>query len=433
MKSQPSLTLIMCVLLGACSQMPSAKSSVLGSAQVLKSAKPAQAYAIDHKKSLHGLILLMERNHPALVAADAEAARLRHQAKVAGALPDPKMKVGVGSLAETAAGRVNGVVGVEQQLPYPGKRSLRRDKVLRMADAAAAQRGVLKVQLSYQLRLAYWRYYEQVNTRKLLRENQELLKQLADSVQARVEANKAQAQELIRLTNEIGKVEREILLLGKEEASTKSSMNALLHRPPRASLPWPRYDQSELKVTRSAAVTDHPELKRGRSMIAAARNEQKLAKLAPKPDFSVGVQYADVDGGGLAPSANGRDQVMATFGVTLPLWRDKNEASRNAAAANLVKYRSQLQTTRSLLESEKLAAFSDIRAQEQVVDLFRKQLIPDSQSAFDLTAASYASGKADFNDLIDAWRHLLSQQKLQVKNQSALGAAVARYKKSTAR
>jgi len=426
---------VMCVLLGACSQVagPESLSSLGSGSASVRYAAPSKSYSVSQSQGVSGLVKLMNRHHPALLAADAEVERLRHQAVVAGALPDPKAKLTGGRLAETAAGRMEAIVGVEQKLPYPGKLSLRKKKVLKLAEAAKDQREVLRVQLAYQLRVAYWQYYEVRHTRKLLRENQQLLKQLTETVQVRVEANQAQSQDLIRLTNEVGKIERQIVLLNKRESQVKASLNALLHRPQKSSLPLPKFDTQDLRVNLAATVSSHPELSRGRNMMLVAEHEQSLAKLANKPDFNIGLQYGSVNGSGLAPSSNGRDQVMATFGVTLPIWEGKNTAKRKAAEANVAKYTSQLEATRDLLESERTASSADMSAQKSLIKLFKNQLIPDSQTAFELTTTSYANSKASFNDLIDAWRQLLQQQTLQVKNQSSLGVATARFKKSTAR
>lgn len=433
MNTGSTISILMCGLLGACSQVPTTGRAFSSTSPALSSASPAKSYAVQSNQNIKGLIALMNQHHPALVAADAEVERLRQQAVVVGALPDPKAKITGGQLAETAAGRLETIVGVEQNLPYPGKRSLRKHRVLKLAEAASSQREALRVQLEYQLRMAYWQYYEVRQTRELLRENQELLKQLTETVQSRVEANQAQSQDLIRLTNEIGKIERQIVLLNKKESRVKASLNALLHRPQKSSLPIPKFDTKDLRVNLAATVSSHPELSRGRNMIAVAQHEHSLAKLANKPDFKVGLQYGSVDGDGLAPSSNGRDQVMATFGVSLPIWESKNKATRKTAEASVAKYSSQLEATRELLESERSASQADIAAQQSLIKLFSKQLIPDSQSAFELTTTSYANGKGSFNDLIDAWRQLLQQRTLQVKNQSSLGVATARFKKSTAR
>ena len=174
---------VLCVLLGACSQVAGPEDLSSSASPSVKYAAPSKSYSVSQSHGVSGLVNLMNRHHPALLAADAEVERLQHQAVVAGALPDPKAKLTSGRLAETAAGRMEAIVGVEQKLPYPGKLSLRKKKVLKLAEAARDQREVLRVQLAYQLRIAYWQYYEVRHTRKLLRENQQLLKQLTETVQ----------------------------------------------------------------------------------------------------------------------------------------------------------------------------------------------------------------------------------------------------------
>lgn len=428
MKTLTKIPILLCGLLGACSHSivndePSGKQHEISS--------PSKSYSLGSTSSIQDLISLMNGHHPALKAANLEVRRLEKQAIVAGSLDDPKAKLMVGRLPETAAGRVKSVVGIEQKLPYPGKLSHRKKKTLKLAEAARSNREVLRLQLAYQLRVAYWRYYQAVKSRNLLLVNQQLLNQLIETVQTKVETNQAQAQDIIRLTNEVAKLEREIILLRKTEGEAKASINALLHRPAKSSLPAPRYDTKDLRVNIKSSIANHPELLRSRQMVEASQHGYQLAKLGRRPDFNVGIQYGNVDSSGIAPSANGRDQIAATFGVTVPLWEGKNKAKERAANAYVRKYQYQLESTRDLLDSERSASQEDVSAQRKLITLFRDQLIPDSQSAFDLTTNSYSNGKASFNDLVDSWRLLLQQQKLQIKNQASYGSAVARFKKAT--
>lgn len=100
-------------------------------------------------------------------------------------------------MAETAAGQVVGTVGLQQKIPFPGKRGSRALIALRQADAMRAELSVQELALAERIRNTYWNSYAANRTVAIVSESKGLLVTLRESVETRVAANNASQQDLL--------------------------------------------------------------------------------------------------------------------------------------------------------------------------------------------------------------------------------------------
>ena len=123
------------VLLPSCQSTEEPKSD--STSAKLPEPRPSD-YKVASGAGVEALVKLALEHHPSISAAEAKVRR--HLAKVpqAKALPDPKARVSFGSMAETAAGRVDTMLGVEQALPFPGKLRAMAKAAGKEAEAAAS-------------------------------------------------------------------------------------------------------------------------------------------------------------------------------------------------------------------------------------------------------------------------------------------------------
>ena len=429
-----TLLLGLTMLLAACQTAgpdpyASATTTKAGVGAVPAGAARPTAYPIAASAGVDDLVAAALGHHPSLQATRARITALEQSAIQARALPDPGATGTTGQMAETAAGQVQATVGLQQKIPYPGKRNARAAIILRQADAMRAQVGTEELALAERVRTAYWNYYTARRTVAVVTESKGLLITLRQSVEARVATNKASQQDLLRLENEITRLDQRLATAGGRENASRSTLNALLYRPGGSSLPSPRggpprqYGSSSSLLTR--AETRHPEVLAAQARIEAAGSGVRLAQLKKRPDFTAGVSWSPVSDDGLAPSANGRDQFMGTLGVTLPIWRQKNRAAEQEAAAHLSAAQSTLASTRSSLQQRIESANATYKAECTNLSLYTGKLIPDAQQGFDLTLTAYQSETNTFLDVIDAWRQLLTYRLEREENRARVGKADA--------
>jgi outer membrane protein TolC len=211
----------------------------------------------------------------------------------------------------------------------------------------------------------------------------------------------------------MGKVEDRYRSLLDMAAPLAARLNAALNRPAAADLPWPKnIDVENVQIDDEklfAILTEaNPELKV--LDFEVARNEKAIA-LADKdyyPDFTFGVSFIDT-GDALAgnPNDNGKDPVIASVSMTIPLWREKYDASVRQAK-NLYHAAKQNKThkTNSLSVNLKMATYR-FRDAKRKVDLYTNALLPKAKESLKVTESGFRAGTSNFTDLIDAQRILL--------------------------
>lgn len=388
-----------------------------------------EAYPVAAGAGIDDLVRLALEHHPEIDAAEAKVRRMMAMVPQAKALPDPKLRVSAGSMAETAAGRIDWMTGVEQALPFPGKLREMAQAAGKEAEAAAAKLEAVQLDVAAQVRRAYWNQYLAAQTTVITAESRDALKQIRDSVDARAAANQADQGDQLRLSTEIGKVDAALVRSRQGEGSARSRLNALLNRPPSAPLPAAKLDQRrfdrDLEALLAQAESQHPEVKAARAELEAFQHRLKRAELDRFPDFALGLQHASVAPDGLAPSANGRDQVFATLGITLPLWQAPRKARIGEATAGIEESTARIGVARASLRQRVEDAWLRAKSTEELITLFDKQIVPEAQQAFDGVLTGYSSGKQSFVDVLDVWRQLLAFRLQQATNQSLLGMAVA--------
>ncbi|MDA1006921.1 MAG: TolC family protein, partial [Verrucomicrobia bacterium] len=170
------------------------------------------SYSISSSADEDDLVAAALKHHPSLQATRSRIAALEQSAIQKRYLPDPSASVTAGQMAQTAAGESQFGLGVQQKIPYPGKRGEQSLATLRMADAMRAQLQADELTLAERIRIAYWDYFLSRKTAAVVGENKAILKSLRESVDARIAVNKASQQDLLRLGNEITRLDQRLAI-----------------------------------------------------------------------------------------------------------------------------------------------------------------------------------------------------------------------------
>lgn len=435
----PALALL-ALLVVSCSEIAyeTGQSALPYSEELAPSAVPASPtnYPLSSSASLDDLVAASLARHPSLTALRSRASAIESAAEKARYLPDPIASAGAGSLAETAAGQVQASLSVQQRIPFPGKRSTQAAMLLDEARAVRAQLQSEELALAERVRMAWWNYSLSRKKATILAESRDVLDTLRNPVEARIATGEGAQADLLKLDNEVTSIAQRLAILRGSEAAAAATLNALLIRPPGASLPTPS-DPSFRNVAPASSLLaraslQHPEVLRAQALIASAQNRVTLARLEGRPDFTAGLGWNPVEDGGIARSATGKDQFMATLGVNIPLWAGKSEASRQSASGELAAAQSALSATRSLLQQQVGSAYAAYVAESAALQPFASKLIPNARDTFELSLTSYQTGKATFLDIIDSWRQLLSYEVAYLENQTRLGQAESALIKAAA-
>ena len=184
----------------------------------------------------------------------------------------------------------------------------------------------------------------------------------------------------------------------------------------------------------------NPELQALDFDIESARSRVELAKKNFYPDIGVGVDWIQTDDALMAGTPDsGKDPVMLTFSLNLPVWRRSYKAAEIQARAIARKIRlekTQMENTLIARLERILYDYEDSMRKER---LFGEVLVPKAEELLGASETAYTAGSVDFLSLIDAERTLLrfrlererawtAQQQKLAELEMLVGAELTRVK-----
>lgn len=377
-------------------------------------------------------------HNPSLASARERIERMAARVPQAERLDDPIFKVGVGDMAETAAGQVDMTAGVSQKLPLPRKIETRGKVALQDVVMAAARYEQAKLEVAADVRRAYWSYYFATRAIEVTEASKQILQQFRDIADTQFRAARVGQQDVLRVSTELTKLDADLVSYRQQSDTARAMLNRMINRSPAALLPEPeRITLSEVDLSFERLLADasatNPQLAETRARIEQFRQRLKLAKLDDWPDLNIGVNYAAVDDEGLSPVANGDDQWWLSFAINLPVWREPREAAKREALHGIYENLHTLDDTQNRIAFRVQDALTRTESQQKLVLLFRDRMIPEAQQTLDASVTEYTTGKSDFLNLIDNWRKLLRYQLMQEQNLSAFERAMADLQEAVGR
>ena len=267
-------------------------------------------------------------------------------------LPDPRLNIGFFlDEVETRVGPQQAKVGFQQTFPWIGKLQDREDAAARGALAAWYQYQSIQLIVVEQVIIALRDLVYLDEAIRITKENYALLGSFEEVVRARYRVGAGSHPELIRVQVELGQIEDRVLGLEALRPSYVANLNALLNRPPEEdigegiSLTNSVISESAQQISQSAHEWS-PVLQSIAQRVEQERIGTKLAQKDGYPDLTVGIEYIVTDDAANPSVAeSGDDPIMLTFGINLPIWREKYDAGvRDSEFLDL------LDTQRTLLE-----------------------------------------------------------------------------------
>jgi outer membrane protein TolC len=335
-----------------------------------------------------------------------QAVRKRYEAALTrpaqeSALPDPRITSGWVSSGFPYPGaglgsEVSSNIGLQvaQEIPFPGKRALKGGIAQKEADSEGQAARAVELRLVARLKERYYDLLYIYEATDLIRRNQELLQQMAKVAEARYSAGKAMQQDIIKAGIEVSILENRLIALEQKKLSSDAEINALLNRPPEADLGRPETVSAlpsleSFESLRARALAASPLLQGQKAIIDGRQLNVQSAQKAYYPDFDVMSGYYN----------QGAMKPMWEFKVqfNIPLYFGKKQRyGLEEAGANLVEaqrtYRSNQQMLLFGLRDRYVAAEAALK----LMDLYSRQLAPQSELALKSSLASYEGGSVDF-------------------------------------
>jgi outer membrane protein TolC len=163
----------------------------------------------------------------------------------------------------------------------------------------------------------------------------------------------------------------------------------------------------DLERLQRLAVEARPELHAQLAVLESDRQRLELARLDYRPDVTLGATWIDVSSAGVSAVANGRDSFLIGASFNVPLYRKRLDSSVRSAEAKAVSSARQYDSLRDETLEEVMDLFVQIQSQQDLLTLFREDILPKARQTLEVSRQAYNVGQVDFLQLIDNWRELL--------------------------
>lgn len=335
------------------------------------------------------------------------------------------------NVQQTAGGRMTTMVDVSQKIPWPGtlnKQGLAAEAELNKTRAELAAEELEVVE---QVKRVYFELYYIQKATAITRESRELAVRFTQLADAKVRANTASQQDLLRSQLNVAEIETQLVTLRQELQSTQARLGRLLHISPSTpvaaleTLPQQTF-QSDLEALYSLAITNRAELHAQLSAIERDRFQVDLAKLKYFPDVTIGMGWQGMTTNrALAPTADGIDNITMGLMANVPIYWNRLDAGVREARAKAVASARDFDAMRDETEAEVRDLFAQATSQQELLVLFRDSIIPKADQTLQVSVAAYESGSIDMTTLIDNWQELLRYQVMQQRLEAQLRQSIA--------
>ena len=352
--------------------------------------------------TLASLVAELGTNNPEIAAARREVDMRSARIAPAGTPPDPTLSIGYMSgfarppyFPSSATPNAFRQVGVSQEIPYPGKLSLRSRIAAIDADAARWSVEDTRLQLAAELKAMYFEYQFASRSLDIVRRNREVLDHFRQIAEARFSVGQAIQQDVLKAQLEISSLIERTTVLERQREALRARINGLLYRDqniplspelPFATLPLP----ADAGVLRAQALERYPALKRDEQQIAKAQQQVSLARREYLPDFGINVTAQQPAGD--MPWMYGVD-----FMVKVPIfWQRRQRPMVAEAVAGLESGRRVRDSTLARAEAMVGELHVNAVSAKRLMDLYTGSVLPQARLTLESSLASYQVGKAEF-------------------------------------
>lgn len=368
-----------------------------------------------------------EAQAPELQAAALQEEAARSAARAAGALPDPKLQLGVENfpISGRGAGRFDAEemtmarLGFMQELPSGAKRTAERERARTDISAALADRRVAAREVRAAVAAAWTELHYAQRRLRALDEATASLDPLWDAAFGSVAsgaARPAAGPEAQRLRAELADRRSALAAAVAAARARLARWTGDLTAEAAGAPPILEVDPAALR----AETERHPTLEVRDAAVRQAGAEVDLARAGKRPDLGLEVAYQRRD-----PMFG--DMVSVGVTVSLPVFaRSRQEPIIAARTAAFGQARAQREAARRTLAAELEAGLADYAMRREQWLRARDTLVPLARTRADLETASYAAGRAGVAEVTEALAARAEAQLTLLDREAALAAQAVR-------
>jgi cobalt-zinc-cadmium efflux system outer membrane protein len=392
-----------------------------------------QGILAEEIETLDSLVNEARQNNPDIKAANAMWQASAKRPSQEGTLPDPMIgvdwqNVTFDSITLDEAENSMLRFSFEQEIPFPGKLSLKKKIAARDSEAVEKSYRAAERRVIAELKVAYYDWYLAGKAIEITERSQELLRKFTEIAEVKYEVGKGIQQDVLRAQVENSKFIEQLEILKQKNEIIEAKIKSILNRPQDSALGSPGdIEKTPLTLTpgEMSELTNEnaPLLAMKERQIAREEEALKLAQKELYPDFFVGASP-----GIMGRAGNGVDGIWeVSLGLRVPLYFwSKQKPGIEQAALELKGAQEEYSSTNQELNFNVKESYLNARTAEKLMSLYRKGIIPQSRLSLESAISGYQVGTVDFLTLLNNLVTLFSFE-LEYYNQ------LADYEKALAR
>jgi len=346
-------------------------------------------------------------SEPGQQALRARAAALEEQAVVAGALPDPMLRVGLNNYpiesgGFTTEGMTNVGAVYRQAFPRGDTRSLSNRRFTRLAEAQMQEADARGDDVLAATRIAWLDLYYWSKARELVRESRPFFDDLATITRSLYAVGRRNQQDVLRAELELSRLDDRLIDIERQQLRARAQLREWIGEDAgrRVAGKLPRWDDAPPLEDLIAALREHPALQAADARIAAQDTGVEIAEQRSKPGWALDVGYSYRNGS--LPSGDPRSDFV-TVGVTvdLPFFRKKSvDSTLSAALQERSAARADKQRMQRSLESRLAAEYARWQELSRRLALYEERILVQANDHAQASLLAYQNDRGDFADVM---------------------------------
>lgn len=383
--------------------------------------------------TLDSLISIAVRNNPEIKMARYESSAAEARIGPASTLPDPQLTIMAANVPSNFTLTSDQMtmfpqMKIMQMFPWFGKLSAAGDIEKYGYQASSDRLSGITLQVVSELKKVYGQIYSTEKSIHYLEYKKQLLRSVVKVAEQLFAVGQVPQQDVFRATAELTMVESNIISTRSMLTDLNAKLGALLGQNASDSIEVDSLSLPPLESLSSLEAqmqTNNPELRQIHNVELASQAKRTFARRDAVPDVNVGFSYGYR--GALMPDGTKALNMMNfEVGLSLPIFfgakqqKMIDEADFMDRAAE-----EEYGTARLGLYSQLRSTYADAAAQEKLIPLYSKELIPQYEATYNSSLSSYSVGKTTFAMLIDNLATLINTKIEYVKIESAYFSASA--------
>jgi outer membrane protein, heavy metal efflux system len=356
-------------------------------------------------ENLSTLIETALANNPELKASESRWAGFKSRIKQAGSLDDPMMMLKIQNgivndpLNFTKDPMTQKVIGISQQLPFFGKRTLREEVATREAETYHYSHDERRLELIRMVKEAYYQIFFADRSLAIVERNIGILDNFITLAETKYSVGQGAQQDIFKAQLERSKMLDMKISLEQQRKSQVIALNSLLYRSattPVGTIPDFQIGVAPPPADRLMALAEEnrPALKSLRAQILKGNSSYALAKKEYYPDFNVSFEYMQRD----------KADDMYTTGVTfnLPVHNARREGMLAEASSEITMATEELNATRNSIATGIADLLAQLERRRKLAELYKLGIIPQAEQSLESATIGYRVNKVDFLTLLDS-------------------------------